>query len=176
MAVRIIARPVFIGLHIYASMCILMLMNDLKDRRQRALADLIRSGPLSSQDELVERLAAQGIGATQATVSRDLEQIGAVKVRRGGQLSYALADEVRGGPAPRLAAVFRDWVRSVEPAANLVVLRAPPGSAHLVGVTLDDSELPEIVGTICGDDTIFIACRSPAEAAALSVKLRGELQ
>jgi transcriptional regulator of arginine metabolism len=153
-----------------------MRMNDLKDRRQRALADLIRSGALSSQEELVERLAAQGIAATQATVSRDLEQIGAVKVRRGGQLSYALAEEVRGGAAPRLAAVLRDWVRSAESAANLVVLRTPPGSAHLVGVALDDSELPEIVGTICGDDTIFIACRSPGEADTLSVKLRSELQ
>ena len=153
-----------------------MRMNDLKDRRQRALADLIRSGALSSQEELVERLAAQGIAATQATVSRDLEQIGAVKVRRGGQFSCAFAEAVRSGAAPRLAAVLRDWVRSAESAANLVVLRTPPGSAHLVGVALDDSELPEIVGTICGDDTIFIACRSPGEADTLSVKLRSELQ
>jgi transcriptional regulator of arginine metabolism len=68
--------------------------------------------------------------------------------------------------------VFRDWVRSVEPAANLVVIKTPPGSAHLVGVALDQSELEEIVGTICGDDTIFIACRGPRDAKALSSRLR----
>jgi transcriptional regulator of arginine metabolism len=155
-------------------------MTDVKERRQRALADLIRSNALASQEELADRLAAGGFEVTQATISRDLEQIGAVKVRRNGQLSYALADDVRGdvrtGPDPRLAAVFRDWVLSVEPAANLVVIKTPPGSAHLVGVVLDQSELPEIAGTICGDDTIFIACRGTAEALSLSVKLRGGLQ
>lgn len=155
-------------------------MADLKERRQRALADLIRSSALTSQEELADRLAADGFEVTQATISRDLEQIGAVKVRRNGQLSYALADEVRGearsGPDPRLRAVFRDWVRSIEPAANLVVIKTPPGSAHLVGVVLDQSDLPEIAGTICGDDTIFIACRGTAEALTLSAKLRGEIQ
>ncbi|HEV2594731.1 MAG TPA: arginine repressor [Sphingomicrobium sp.] len=155
-------------------------MTDLKERRQRALAELIRSSTFASQEELADRLAAGGFEVTQATISRDLEQIGAVKVRRKGQLSYALADEVRGhvrgGPDPRLAAVFRDWVRSVEPAANLVIIKTPPGSAHLVGVVLDQSEMPEIAGTICGDDTIFIACRGTADALSLSVKLRAELQ
>ena len=150
-------------------------MTDLKERRQRAIADLIRASALSSQEELAERLGSLGFAVTQATISRDLEQIGAVKVRREGHLSYSLADEVRNGASPRLAAVFRDWVRSVDPAGNLVVIKTPPGSAHLVGVVLDSSEFPEIVGTICGDDTIFIACRSPDEAGALSTKLRGEL-
>ena len=151
-------------------------MTDLKERRQRAIADLIRSDALSSQEELADRLGSLGFAATQATISRDLEQIGAVKLRREGQLSYALAEGPRNGASPRIAAVFRDWVQSVEPAANLVVIKTPPGSAHLVGVALDHSDLPEIVGTICGDDTIFVACRSAAEARALSSKLSGELQ
>jgi transcriptional regulator of arginine metabolism len=150
-------------------------MTDLKERRLRALADLIRGQALSSQEQLAERLAALGFAATQATISRDLEQIGAVKVRRDGHLSYALRDEVRSGPNPRLAAVFRDWVRSVEPASNLVVIKTPPGSAHLVGVALDNSDVDEIVGTICGDDTIFVACRSADEAEALASKLHGEI-
>jgi transcriptional regulator of arginine metabolism len=152
-----------------------MRMTELKERRLRALADVIRSGALASQDELAERLGALGYAVTQATISRDLDQIGAVKVRRGGQLTYALPDSGRDAFSPRIAAVFRDWVRSVEPAANLVVIKTPPGSAHLVGVALDNSDLSEIAGTICGDDTIFIACRSPDEAAALSAKLSGEL-
>jgi transcriptional regulator of arginine metabolism len=147
-----------------------MRMTDLKERRQRTIADLIRSEVLANQEELAERLGSLGYAVTQATISRDLEQIGAVKVRRGGQLSYALPDQVRDAPAPRLAAVFRDWVRSIDTAANLVVIKSPPGSAHLVGVALDGSGMAEIVGTICGDDTIFVACRSGKEADALAGK------
>jgi transcriptional regulator of arginine metabolism len=155
-------------------MCIFMRMAELKERRQRAIADLIRAQPLASQEELAERLSAQGFAVTQATISRDLEQIGAVKVRREGQLSYALPDQVRDAPAPRLAAVFRDWVRSVDTAGNLVVIKTPPGSAHLVGVALDGSGMDQIVGTICGDDTIFAACRTIAAAKSLSRTLASQ--
>ena len=151
-------------------------MADLKERRQRAIADLIRANPVANQEELAERLGSLGFAVTQATISRDLDQIGALKVRRNGQLSYSLPDEVRSRPSPRLASVFRDWVRSVEAAASMVVIKTPPGSAHLVGVVLDQSDLPEIAGTICGDDTIFVACRSAAEAQVLTSKLGGEIQ
>ena len=150
-------------------------MTGLKERRLRAIAELIRINALSSQEELADRLGSLGFAVTQATISRDLEQLGAVKVRRGGQLSYALPDSVRSAP-PRIAAVFRDWVQSVEAAATMVVIKTPPGSAHLVGVALDNSDLPEIAGTICGDDTIFVACRSAAEAQALASKLGGGIQ
>ena len=116
-------------------------MRDLKDKRQRTIADLIRTDTLASQEELAERLSL-GYAVTQATISRDLEQIGAVKVRRSGQLIYALPEQVRSSPSPRLASVLRDWVRSVDTAANLVVIKTPPGSAHLVGVALDAAALP----------------------------------
>jgi len=151
-----------------------MHMNDLKERRQHAIADLIRGGSLASQEQLAERLADLGFAVTQATISRDLEQIGAVKVRRAGQHSYALPDQVQTPAAPRLAAVLRDFARSIETAANLVVIKTPPGSAHLIGVALDQSDQSEIVGTICGDDTIFVACGSDAVAAALATRLRAE--
>jgi transcriptional regulator of arginine metabolism len=153
-----------------------MRMSELKEQRQRAIADLIRSHALSNQEELAERLTGLGYAVTQATISRDLEQIGAVKVRRAGQLSYALPDQMPTSPAPRLAAVFRDWVRSIEPAGNLLVIKTPPGSAHLVGVVLDNSDFAEIVGTICGDDTIFVACGSASDAERLSGQLRSPLQ
>lgn len=151
-----------------------MQMND-KDRRQRAIADLIRENALTSQDELADRLAILGYAVTQATISRDLEQLGAVKVRRAGHLSYVLPDRAVQSPGPRLAAVFRDWVRSIDTAGNLVVIRTPPGSAHLVGVVLDQSDLPEIVGTICGDDTIFVACRGADDARRLAEQLGSPL-
>ena len=151
-----------------------MRMTELKERRQRAIADLIREHVLGSQDEVAVRLAGLGFDVTQATVSRDLEQLGALKVRRDGRVSYALPDQLGGGGvAPsRLATVLRDWVRSIEAAATIVVLKTPPGTAHLVGVALDESALPEIAGTICGDDTIFAACRSSADADALTAKLK----
>ncbi|MFL6736716.1 MAG: arginine repressor [Sphingomonas sp.] len=147
-------------------------MTELKERRQRAIAEIIREKALSSQDELAEHLSGLGFAVTQATISRDLEQIGAVKVRRSGQLSYALPEQVRVGPGPRLASLLRDFVRSIETAANLIVLKTPPGSAHLVGVALDQSDLVGIIGTICGDDTIFIACASTRIAADLATSLR----
>jgi transcriptional regulator of arginine metabolism len=153
-----------------------MRMSEYKEQRQRAIAELIRSNALASQDELAERLARLGFVVTQATISRDLDHLGAVKVRRAGQVSYALPDQLGTSPAPRLASVMRDWVRLIDVAANLVVIKSPPGSAHLIGVALDQSDLPEVVGTICGDDTIFVACRETAQAQALAAKLRGGLQ
>ncbi|HYG29256.1 MAG TPA: arginine repressor [Allosphingosinicella sp.] len=136
-------------------------MTDARQRRQKAIAELIRGEPLSSQEEVTARLAGLGFAVTQATVSRDLEQIGAIKVKRGGALSYALPDQLADSDwaAARLRRIFADWVQSVEAAGNLVVLRTPPGSAHLVGLALDQAKLPEVAGTICGDDTLFVALR-----------------
>jgi len=147
-------------------------MTDIRDQRRQAVADLIRSRPLSSQEELAEQLAKRGFTATQATVSRDLEQLGAVKVRRDGRLSYALPSlNGQGSSAATLASVLRDWARSVVAAGNLIVIKTPPGSAHLIGVALDDADLAGIVGTICGDDTVFAAARGSAEAVAMAAQL-----
>src|SRR6478735_115100 len=98
MAVRIMGRLLSTVLHVYASRCIFIRMTALKERRQRAIADLIRGSALSSQEELADRLGSLGFAVTQATISRDLEQIGAMKVRRDGQLSYSLPDTVRSAP------------------------------------------------------------------------------
>jgi transcriptional regulator of arginine metabolism len=150
-------------------------MTDLKGQRHRAIAELIRGQPLANQEELAERLAAQGFAVTQATISRDLEQLGAVKVRRDGRLGYTLPDQLPNGAASaaQLAAVIRDWVRSIDFAGNLVILKTPPGSAHLIGVALDQAALPDVVGTICGDDTVFVAVRDAAEAPGFVERLRG---
>ena len=149
-------------------------MSELKDRRQKAMADLIREHVLANQEEVAARLSALGFEVTQATVSRDIDQIGALKVRRNGRIGYALPDQLSGAATPsRLASVLRDWVRSIDVAATIVVLKTPPGSAHLVGVALDEAALEEMVGNICGDDTIFAACRSASDAEALATKLKG---
>jgi transcriptional regulator of arginine metabolism len=136
-------------------------VNGARARRQRALAELLRSDMLASQEEATERLRAQGFRATQATVSRDLEQLGAVKVKRGGILSYALPDQLGGADwsAGRLERILAEWVLSVEPAGQLIVVRTPPGSAHLVASAIDHAALPEIAGSVSGDDTLFLAIR-----------------
>ena len=145
-------------------------MNLLRDQRRQAIGDLIRTDVVRSQDEIGARLSKLGFCVTQATVSRDLEYLGAVKVRRDGEMIYALPEMIEAGVADtsELARIFRDWVRSIDCAANLVVIKTPPGSAHLIGVALDRGHIQEIVGTICGDDTIFVACKGLGEAKDLA--------
>ena len=152
-------------------------MSDLpsaRTRRQRLVAELIRTETVGSQDQLVERLAAAGLAATQATVSRDLEELGAVKVRRGGVQAYALPEGLvaRDWSAERLKRVLHEWLVSAEAAGPLVVVRTPPGSAHLVGVALDAAALPAVAGVVAGDDTLFLALRDGAAAAAVAGDLR----
>lgn len=150
-------------------------MTDARARRQRALADLIRAEPLASQEEVTARLAAHGFQVNQATVSRDLEQLGAVKVKRGGVLGYALPDQIGDSDwsADRLQRILSEWVRSVEAAGNLVIVKTPPGSAHLVAHAIDHTPLPEVAGTIAGDDTLFIAVSNSADLDEVTEKLRG---
>jgi transcriptional regulator of arginine metabolism len=150
------------------------MMTDARTQRQRVIAQLLRAEPVGSQEEVTERLSTQGFAVTQATVSRDLEQLGAVKVKRGGALRYVLPDEIgdTGWAAARLGRIFAEWVQSVETAGPLLVLRTPPGSAHIVGLALDQAKLPEVAGTISGDDTLFLALRDGADARATADKLR----
>ena len=149
-------------------------MSDARIRRQKAIADLIRAEPLASQEEVTARLGAIGYSVTQATVSRDLDQIGAVKVKRGGTLSYALPDQIGGNDwaAERLQRILAEWVVSIEAVGNLLVIKTPPGSAHLVGLALDQAKLEEVAGTICGDDTLFVAVRDGVDARFLASHFR----
>jgi transcriptional regulator of arginine metabolism len=149
-------------------------MAELRSRRQKLLAEIIRSQPVASQEEVTERLGAAGFSVNQATVSRDLAQLGAVKVKRGGTISYALPDQMGESDwaASRLERIFTEWVQSIEPAGSLLVLRTPPGSAHIVGLALDQAQVPEVAGTICGDDTIFIAVRDGVDAHLLADRFR----
>jgi transcriptional regulator of arginine metabolism len=120
------------------------------------------------------RLAGLGFTVTQATVSRDLDQLGAVKVKRGGVLSYALPDQITTSDwsASRLERILREWVVSVEAAGNLIVLKTPPGSAHLVGSAIDQARLPELAGTVSGDDTLFLVVRDGAAVDAVTARFR----
>lgn len=143
-------------------------------RRLRIIAEIIGNNAVSSQEEVTARLAQMGLNVTQATVSRDLDYLGAVKVRHGGAVRYALPGDTPAEPMPgRLERIFSEWVLSVEPAGNLLVLKTPPGSAHIVGHALDQAQPEEIAGTLAGDDTLFVALRDGVNAYALAERFRG---
>jgi transcriptional regulator of arginine metabolism len=130
-----------------------------RTQRQHRIVQILEKSAVSSQQQLVDLLAEAGVEATQATVSRDLEEIGAVKVRAaGGESVYAVPDlpKDRVAPEEHLRRVLGDWVVEVSASANLVVVRTPPGSAHVVASALDRAGLPEILGTVAGDDTLVV--------------------
>jgi len=130
-----------------------------KHQRQHRIAGLLESQVVTNQAQLVALLAADGIDATQATVSRDLEDLGAVKVRLpGGQAAYVLPElpAQQVAPEDHLRRVLGEWVVEVAHSGNLVVLRTPPGSAHVVGSALDRSGLEGVLGTVAGDDTVLV--------------------
>jgi transcriptional regulator of arginine metabolism len=130
-----------------------------KHQRQHRVAKLLEVRPVSSQAQLVDLLAAEGIEATQTTVSRDLEELGALKVRLpGGDTAYALPElpSQQIAPGDHLRRVLGEWAVEVASSHNLVVLRTPPGCAHVVGSALDRSGLDGVLGTVAGDDTVLV--------------------
>jgi transcriptional regulator of arginine metabolism len=145
-----------------------------KTQRQHRIARLLESHAVTSQGQVVDLLAAEGVVATQATVSRDLEELGAIKVRAGGGESvYAIPDLPKNQIAPEdhLKRVMGDWVVEVAFSGNIVVLRTPPGSAHVVASALDRAGLPDIVGTVAGDDTVLSVVGERATSAKVAKKL-----
>ncbi|HSV41315.1 MAG TPA: arginine repressor [Nocardioidaceae bacterium] len=143
-----------------------------KNARQQRIIDLLARNTVRSQSELAELLAAAGVVVTQATLSRDLVELDAVKVRdASGTLVYAVPAE--GGdrtpraaaesPAAehRLARLCNELLVSAEASANLVVLRTPPGAAQFLASAIDKAELGSVLGTIAGDDTVLVISREP---------------
>jgi len=145
-----------------------------KPQRQHRIAKLLESHAVTSQADLVELLAVAGVEATQATVSRDLEELGAVKVRvPGGDTVYALPELPvhQVAPEDHLRRVLGEWVVEVAHSGNLVVLRTPPGSAHVVGSALDRSGFGGVVGTVAGDDTVLVVAAEALGGSGLAARL-----
>jgi transcriptional regulator of arginine metabolism len=146
-----------------------------KNQRQHRIAKLLESRPVTSQAQLVTLLGDQGIEATQTTVSRDLDDLGAVKVRLpGGETAYALPElpAQQIAPEDHLRRVLGEWVVEVAHSGHLVVLRTPPGSAHVVGSALDRSGLEGVVGTVAGDDTVLVVADERIGGSAMADRLR----
>lgn len=143
-------------------------------RRQQIIADILQRQPVASQEELRDLLRERGIGVTQATLSRDLREIGAVKTLRGYQLPGDAAAAKANGVARSsgLARTLSGFVTAVDVAGNLVVLRTGPGHAQLVALEIDRAGLEGVVGCLAGDDTLFLAIAATSRARALGHDMR----
>ena len=148
-----------------------------KAARQSRVTDVIRSQPIRSQGELSAILSADGIEVTQATLSRDLEELGAVKMRGvdGGTLVYSIPED--GSPRPmtggtaRLARLLGELLVSYNASGNLAVLRTPPGAAQFLASALDRASSEDVIGTIAGDDTILVVAREGLTGAEVGRRL-----
>ena len=146
--------------------------------RQARIVDLVTHRAVRSQTELATLLASEGIEVTQATLSRDLDELGAVKLRGvdGGAPVYVIPEAgspvraVEGGTA-RLTRVLAELLISADASANIAVLRTPPGAAHYVASALDRAALTEVVGTVAGDDTVLVVAREPLCGTQLAERI-----
>ncbi len=139
----------------------------MKPRRQRAILDIVAAQPVGTQEELVAALKRQGLRVTQATVSRDIAELGLVRLPRNGHTVYALPSAGIATPPPdtaeaRLRRLLREVPLRVRRSEGLAVLLTTPGAAQTVCVALDACSWPEVVGTVAGEDTIFVALARPS--------------
>lgn len=146
-----------------------------KRQRQQLVLRVLREMPVASQQDLVDALAVEGCEVTQATISRDLREMGLHKGRDShGRVRYVNLPDAEVGP-DRLAACGRmlsEFGRGVETAQNLLVLRCDPGAAPGLGRVVDELEHESVVGCVAGDDTLIVVCRDSAAAEAVGEYLR----
>ena len=150
-----------------------------KAARHGRITELIRNNVVRSQTELAELLAVSGLQVTQATLSRDLEELGALKLRGvdGGAPVYRIPED--GGPRPmeggtsRLSRLLGELLLSYQGSGNLAVLRTPPGAAQYLASAIDRASLVDVIGTIAGDDTILVVARDGLTGAKLGRTLAG---
>lgn len=149
----------------------------MKAGRQRRIVGLLRQMPITSQTQLVKMLRGSGFPVTQATVSRDLDELGAVKVRRDGRVVYSLPSESVAVPAgDAVSRMFSESVLGLESSGNLVVVKTPPGHAGMVGGAMDRLGIEGVAGTIAGDDTILVVCKQGVMARKVERRLRGMVE
>jgi len=140
-----------------------------KLERQAAILRLVEERHLATQAELAEALRGEGIDTVQATVSRDVARLGLVKVRNGdGRLIYALPGAADLRRLEQLATALRNWAGAMIPTANLLVIHTPRGFAIALADAIDDAGLPDVAGTVAGDNTILVAVRDGSSAAELA--------
>ncbi|MBM7620978.1 transcriptional regulator of arginine metabolism [Bacillus tianshenii] len=142
-----------------------------KGQRHIKIRELITNSEVETQDELVDRLKSAGFNVTQATVSRDIKELHLVKVpMMDGRYKYSLPADQRFNPLQKLKRSLMDAFVKLDIAGHMIVMKTMPGNANAIGVLIDNLDWPEILGTICGDDTCLIICRTPDQAEELSEK------
>jgi len=145
-------------------------MEVMKQLRQRAIRDLVEQRQIRTQQELAAALRDRGFRATQATISRDVAELGLGKGSRDGRAAYVLPPRLRDAEVSgedRLRRLLADVPVEFRVADLILVIRTLPGSAHAVAAALDRTRWPEIVGSIAGDDTVFVACPDRPAVARL---------
>ena len=152
-------------------------MSSTTAARHRAIRQLLASDPIANQQELVDALGAEGIGVTQATVSRDLDTLGARKIKdANGAYRYVISVDDGSPFRADSSAVTRavsNFVESIATSGDLVVLKTPPGAAHLVASAIDHTELDGVLGTIAGDDTLLVVASAEHGGDLVAKELEG---
>ncbi len=139
-----------------------------KGQRHIKIREIIANNDIETQDELVDELKNAGYNVTQATVSRDIKELHLVKVPlQDGRYKYSLPADQRFNPLQKLKRALMDSFVSIDRANNLIVMKTLPGNANAVGALIDNLDWNEILGTICGDDTILIICRTTEDSPQL---------
>jgi len=150
-------------------------MEVMKQLRQRAIRDVVAARPIRTQQELAAALRDRGFQTTQATMSRDVAELGLVKAARNGTQAYALPPKLVEADASgedRLRALLRDLPVEVREAGLLVIVKTLPGSAHAIAAALDRARWPEVAGSIAGDDTVFVACPDRTALRRVATRIR----
>jgi transcriptional regulator of arginine metabolism len=145
----------------------------MKTQRQAVIRDLVEREAITSQEQLRMRLKERGMDATQATLSRDIRELGLIKRAVDGayRTVAALPQREAGTSGTGLARAIAEYLRNQEVVGHMIVLRTDPGQAQTLAVAIDRADVPEIVGTLAGDDTILVICREPAGARAVADRL-----
>jgi transcriptional regulator of arginine metabolism len=149
-----------------------------KSERQQAILDLVRARAVRTQEEIVAALHARGLEVTQATVSRDIKDLGLARVHDPDGPRYVITDTTENGAptSPRLRSVMREHVRSMEFVGHLGVIRTRPSSAPLVAAVIDQSHFEEVAGTVAGDDTVLVVIRSQQAVRTFAERLQGVVE
>ena len=148
-----------------------------KFERQGAIMRLVQERPLSTQTEVAQALRSEGFEVVQTTVSRDIAEVGLVKVRDAeGRLVYALPGAGDLSRLEQLGAAMRRWTLDLTSTGNLVVVHTPSGYANALARALDEARLPDVAGTVAGDDTIFVAAAEGVSGGELAAQLRHHLE
>lgn len=143
-----------------------------KGKRHIKILEMIANNEIETQDDLVDNLHSQGYDVTQATASRDIKELSLIKVPlQDGRYKYSVPSEQRTNPFNRLKRVMKDSFVRLDEAGQLIVVKTLPGNANAIGDLIDDLEWDGLLGTICGDDTILMICRSEEYAPSISAQI-----